>query len=192
MGFKRRDPTFVKRLFAERAQTGNLTQDDCDDLIRSLGINPNHLEEEGPAGESLGGPIDLSAFSCLLSRPTALRQWAASMPLAELLADAIHCALPGMGDPLREASELTPDVIVLVCEAVRCGLERMLAEQVRMLKEGLALMAAAETSRAAGKYTVVPMSAGTADDYHRGLEGRIGAGRAPGSVVRAKSACSVI
>ncbi len=180
MGFKRRDPAFVAQHFAEHAPTGTLAQDALDGLLRSMGMEPDHLEEEGPADEGSAGFIDLSALTGLLAKPTALRQWAASMPLAEMLADALQRALPGEGDPLREASKLAPDVIGLVCEAVRCGLERMLAEQARTLREGFALMAAAETNQAAGKYTVISMSAGTADDYHRGLEGRIGAGRAGG------------
>ena len=174
MGFKRRDPAFVARRFADHAPTGSLTRDALGGLLCSLGIDPSHLDEEAPSEEDPDGSMDLPALLGLLVKPTALRQWAASMPLAELLADALQRALPGEGDPLREASELVPDAIGLVCEAVRGGLERMLAEQARALREGFALMAAAETNRAAGKYTVVSMSAGTADDYHRGLEGRIG------------------
>jgi hypothetical protein len=176
-GFKRRDPAFVARLFAEYAPTGALAQNALDDLLCSLGIDPAQFKEEKPSNDSSGGSIDFSEFSSLLSKPTALQQWTASMPVAELLADALQRALPGIGDPLREASELAADATALVCEAVRCGLERMLAEQTQTLREGFALMAAAETNRAAEKYTVVSMSAGTADDYHRGLEGRIGAER---------------
>jgi hypothetical protein len=176
MGFKRRDPAFVARRFAEHAPNGALAKDALDGLLRSLGMEPGYLEEEGPFDEATTGSMDLPALTGLLAKPTALRQWAASMPLAELLGDALQRALLGAADPLREASKLAPDVIGLVCVAVRCGLERMLAEQVRALRDGYAMMAAAKTNRAAGKYTVISMSAGTADDYHRGLEGRIGEG----------------
>jgi hypothetical protein len=108
-------------------------------------------------------------------KPTALRKWAESMPWAELVADAISVKDPS--DPIPELCQLEAWQVAAISDAIRDGVERMLMENVEILKEGRRVAAereAAEAGPAGAKFQVFAMSAGRVEDFHRGLEDRVG------------------
>ncbi len=84
---------------------------------------------------------------------------------------------------LRAISELTvPEVRVVACE-FSIGLERMLLDGISMLKTSFVAMdekmqAQKENDHVASKFAVpTEMQCGNIDDFHHGLEGRIGESR---------------
>ncbi len=114
--------------------------------------------------------------------PAAVSSWVRSLPLAEVIIDALP--RPPAGDArhrLRAVAELSADELRLAARGAAAGLERLLREGVAELRVGFraydARLAASEALRAcaARKFEVPPaMKCGTIDDFHAGLEGRIG------------------
>ncbi len=105
-----------------------------------------------------------------------------SLPLAEVLFDALPRPRPGdTRHPLRVIAELSPAELALTARGAAVGLERLLRECAGELQRGFrafdAKLAASKKLRAcaARKFEApTEMKCGTIDDFHAGLEGRIG------------------
>ena len=112
-----------------------------------------------------------------------LERWAKSVPLHHVLADAIpydEDDLLKETDWLRKVSELDNAAIDTVCTGFLHGLKRVVAESVQSLRSAYTTMDAAKQSNdQSTKFVVNKMSCGATDDFHRGLEGRVGAYEPP-------------
>jgi hypothetical protein len=185
VGFKRRRGSFVKDIFYRYSETSSiaghpkaiipktrlrrvlneldillLDEKDVDELFHEYNFQEVNRHE-----------IDLDEFLLLAERPRVVDEWARSLPLADVLADAIP-RMPGL-DPLHVVSRLSTDEIAVICQAMLPGIERILAEAVSALK------AQFQPSKdinwgTESKFNLIPISCGKIADFHKGVQGRIG------------------
>ncbi len=108
-----------------------------------------------------------------MQRPTPLEQWAATLPLSNLLA----CSIPIKKgkDPLRVVCELTKEEYQDVQEVFTVGLRDLFLNHQSLLKASLETMDEKSNSNiTASKFATFSMSCGVIDDFHRGLSNRVG------------------
>jgi hypothetical protein len=148
------------------ASIGDITREDVsreDAIFRSLDRNGD-------------GILDLSEFKQAVKTPSALEEWAQSLPLAQLLVDAIPKKVGR--DHLRVTSGLTTEDVDEVCDGFSAGLRRILNESVGQLKAAFESMDRARENPAGGKFRVdLPpnkLRCGSIEDFHKGLSSRIG------------------
>lgn len=157
----------------------HLTHDSLPLFLRDVGIRiPVSKDMFQVLDTNDDGVLSWEEVQKLLEWPTPMKRWAASLPLAELLADAI--LVENHEDPVEEISNLDDAQVSTICECLLQGLHRILKENVALLRKGLSAQSAKAQSQMEGegagvKFQVVKqMSAGSVDDFHGGLEGRIG------------------
>ena len=177
-GFLRRDPSHVKTIFDQHndGKSASIAKGKLHSALSNLGVDVDvertaELLEEFDSDAS--GGLDFEEFQRLLHRSNRLFEWAKSLPLHELLADAIPRRAGR--DPLRVVSEMTEEEISWVCRAFQEGLSKMLREGSAELKQAFAVSdRRAETEDVDSKFNVVPLSCGRITDFHAGVEERIG------------------
>jgi hypothetical protein len=132
------------------------------------------------------GGLDLDEFHRAINRPSELEQWCSTLPLAKLLsfcletplADAAAASHAILADPVRRVSELSPQDLDRVAEEFWGGVRRLLGEQASQLNRCYAELDQKAVERADGssaKFQTFSMSAGTVEDFHKGLTNRVGA-----------------
>ena len=133
------------------------------------------------------GGLDLEEFRRVIARPTELEQWCSTLPLAKLLSCCLEGTLAGaaaasphaaLADPVRRVCSMSPQDLDRVSEEFWVGSRRLLAEQASQLKRCYAELdskAAEVGDGSSGKFQTFSMSAGTVEDFHKGLTDRVGA-----------------
>ncbi len=126
----------------------------------------------------------LNQFGWRLQPPSALGGWVQSLPIASLLLDALPRPKPqNSRNWLRAVSELTAPEVRVVATEFALGLERMLMENLSVLKDSFSALdkktRESEVSKlnVASKFSISEskeMKCGTIEDFHHGLVGRIG------------------
>ena len=84
---------------------------------------------------------------------------------------------PVQVDPLIVVSELSLNEISEICKAFGQGLQGVLQQNVDILKQSLQAMhlkSKSDTSSSSPKFEICAINAGSIDDFHEGLAGRIG------------------
>jgi hypothetical protein len=143
--------------------------------------------DEGEAREFLrtkGGAcdsVDLDDFRRAAAKQWDVDVWAQSLPLAPMLADALpRCT--GC-KRLRALCSLTEEEIRAIADGYRDGLQRVLTQHVGYLRvafEALDRLGATPRNHAAPKFELPAMSCGNIQDFHAGLQKRIGEAVRPG------------
>jgi hypothetical protein len=177
LGFKRRDASFVQIVFDKHhdRQSGSISKSSLHSVLKELGLDidqqrANELFDEFDSDNSDG--LSLQELQQLLQKASRLHEWAKGLPLHALLADAIP-RKPGI-DSLRVVCGLTDSERLAVCEAVRSGLERMLKESSELLQKAFCVSDERKEAIDGSKFNIVPVSCGSVNDFHAGVEGRIG------------------
>jgi hypothetical protein len=177
LGFQRRDASHVKNAFDKHCDlhSASISDSRLHSVLIELGLDidqqrATELFDEFDTDSSEG--LSFLELQQLLHKPSRLHEWAKGLPLHELLADAIP-RKPGT-DPLRVVSRLTDGERVAVCEAVRNGLERMLKESSELLEKAFSVSDQRKNAIDGSKFNIVPVSCGNVNDFHAGVEGRIG------------------
>ena len=149
--------------------------------------------------------VDYDQFCRLLQAHDPVKQWATELGLGDMLADALThgCVLgaastpsgedgnsgggPDSHDMLRAVAQLSREQVLQSVEALAAGLRRSVTaavDELRASLEHLDQMAAKQAEDAAGgaaaKFQVVTMASGKVDDFHAGLDERIGEPRGGG------------
>jgi hypothetical protein len=147
------------------------------EALQAMGICVD-VDEAEEFLRSKGGDVasvDAAEFQQAVGRQWAVEVWAKSLPLAEMLADALPSCT---GCPrLRAVSDLHEKEIVAIADGYRDGLIQILVEHVAMLKNAYLAMAEYATKSRTGcakKFEVSSMSSGKIEDFHDGLQKRIG------------------
>lgn len=179
-GYKRRDPTFVERAFNHHSvrtdlESCFLPKDKIHAVLTDLDVyvdqkEADQLFDEFDTDNSDG--LDLFEFQRLLQKSRQISEWAKTLDLHEILSDAIP-RKPGQ-DPLRVVSTLTDNERLDICRAVQAGLERLLQESSASLKAAFDANDQREKGDGGSKFNLVPVSCGNVEDFHAGVEGRIG------------------
>jgi hypothetical protein len=119
--------------------------------------------------------LSFSEFENIVSQLSDIERWALSLPVHYLLADAVSCIEREGAHAMEKASNLTETDIQEICHGVVDGMKKIFATKVSELKQAFDAMRASQAEHVAGsKFTVGTMSSGGAEDFHKGLEGRIG------------------
>jgi hypothetical protein len=108
----------------------------------------------------------------LLKKPNRLEEWARSLPLSEIIADAFP-AKPGQ-DPLRVASELSDFEVSVVCSVFCYGFKKKLMKSLKSLKNAFEVTDNRDVTDGGSKFNVLPLSCGDISAFHDGVEARIG------------------
>jgi hypothetical protein len=126
------------------------------------------------------GLIDFTDFKAAALRPTVLELWCQRIPWWQAVADAIS-VLQSQEDPLRTVAQLTDAQIEVICEEAGKQIRSLLREQVHQLQTAYAARdaRAAASKGTQSKFTTFKASAGTCNDFHMGLSGRVGESRPP-------------
>jgi hypothetical protein len=198
-GFDRRSSSFVEAVFTShcipdetkylnpKGSTGIVEK--CPSIIPKanicaalidLGINMDDqgasiLFQEFDTDKSNG--LSLEEFQQLVRKPPRIVEWARTLGLPEVLADAMPCKHGA--DALRMVSELTDDEIENVIGALLNGLRTILRKSANELKEAfvasdMRMKNNMSETKNGSKFDLIPLSCGTIDDFHIGLERRIG------------------
>jgi hypothetical protein len=119
--------------------------------------------------------LSVSEFESIVSQLSDLERWALSIPVHFLLADAVSCIDCKGAHAMEKASNLTERDIHEICNGIVDGLRKIVGSKVFELKQAFDAMRASQSEQVAGsKFTVGTMSSGGPEDFHKGLEGRIG------------------
>ncbi len=124
------------------------------------------------------GGLDEKEFTKAVKYPGKVEQWADSLPLSKLLAHCLSFKFKEADDPLREVSRLSSDELRASANAFGEGVETILGDAVGELKRCFAemdRMAAESAAAASSKFQTFKMSSGSVEDFHSGLQGRVGA-----------------
>jgi hypothetical protein len=119
--------------------------------------------------------INFEDFKAAALRPTLIELWCQQIPWWQAVADAIPVP-HDQEDPLQTVAQLTDADIRVICEEAEKSLLSLLTESVHQLKKAYdARSARAESSLGIqSKFTTFKASAGTCDNFHDGLSGRVG------------------
>jgi hypothetical protein len=121
------------------------------------------------------GQLNFDEFKEAMLRLSPLEMWCQRVPWWQDVADAIPTP-NDQQDTLRALSQLTDVQIDAICAQASLGISVRLKDQAHKLRVAYKEMdAKAATHHTGCKFTTFKASAGTCDDYHRGLSGRVGA-----------------
>ena len=120
--------------------------------------------------------LSFAEFENIVSQLSELERWALSIPVHYLLADAVSCIEREGAHAMEKASNLTETDIHEICNGIVDGMRKIVASKVSELKQAYDAMHASQAEQVAGgtKFIVGSMSSGGTEDFHKGLEGRIG------------------
>ena len=183
-GFLRRDTAHVKSVFDRhcafkgsdhRAHLSYIPKEKLQTVLKDLDVDVDAkqadvLFDEFDPDKSYG--LDFDEFMLLLKNSTPISEWGNNLMLCELLADAIP-KVPGI-HPLRVVSKLTRSDVHSICEGMMEGLERIIWESALDLNSAFEAMDRKVQGHDDSKFSMIPMSCGKIDDFHAGIESRIG------------------
>jgi hypothetical protein len=119
------------------------------------------------------GFLNLDEFRRAVQSSSEMEQFIShSISIVEM----ISAALPrdDSKEPIDVFRMLTPLQITAISNAVSEGLAIMLSEKVAKLGEGFAAAEAKKSGNSAAKFAIFELSAGSVQDYHKGLSSRVG------------------
>jgi hypothetical protein len=151
--------------------------------LKQLGISI----DEGEAQEFLrtkGGArgfVDSDEFRRAAAKKWDVDAWAQSLPLAPMLVDALPQSTGC--NRLRAVCSLTEEEVRAIADGYRDGLQRLLMQHLVHLRAAymaLDKLAAMPVNGASQKFELSSMSCGSIQDFHAGLQKRIGEAVCPG------------
>jgi hypothetical protein len=141
-----------------------LTQDEAAAVFESVDTDEN-------------GGLDLQEFTKAINRPSKVQQWIETLPLAPLLAHCLSFKGGDSSDPLREVSGLSADELRASTQAYCESAQKVLADALRDLKkcyDAMDALAASSSANGNSKFQTPKMSAGSVEEFYKGLVGRVG------------------
>ena len=176
-GISRQDDSFLETFFQEKTgNSGNLSKQQFNSALVELGIRLKEDEIDvifRTVDVNKDGVMDLEEFKKAVRFPTPIQQLISTLPITQIFADA----MPDMmgNECLRQFGQVTPEQIEDICKEALPFLKTILTDAVTKVRVSLETMDKVEASRGASKFEVPPeMSAGSVEDFHGGLTGRIG------------------
>ncbi len=179
--FNLRDASYVSELFNKHADsaTNLMAADSIRNALREIGVQLT-ADEAVVVFETFdtdeNGGLDLQEFMKAIKYPSKVEQWVETLPLSKLLAQCL--SFKEGDDPLREVSSLSSDEVRVSVTAYTESLQTILSDAVGELKKCYAEMdrlAKQSANDAGSKFQTFKMSSGGVEDFHNGLQGRVGA-----------------
>jgi Ca2+-binding EF-hand superfamily protein len=180
-GINRRDDEVLKNVFERTIRKSGspaLSTELFTSALEELGL---HLKEDEikalfhTVDVNNDGVMDFEEFKRAVQYPSAIEQLISTLHINKIFADAFM--VPDiMGDePLRQFGQISSEQIKEICKAAIPFLETALTEAKEKIRVSYEAMDKSEASKRGKKFEVPPeMSAGTVEDFHRGLSGRVG------------------
>lgn len=144
--------------------------------LKKLGISVDEGEAQAFLRTKGGARafVDPDEFRRAATKKWCVDAWAQSLPLAQMLVDALPQSTGC--NRLRAVCSLTEEDIRVIADGYRDGLQRLLRQhqvQLRAAYEALDKLVATPNG-AARKFELPAMSCGSIQDFHAGLQKRIG------------------
>jgi hypothetical protein len=181
--FKRLDENHVRTVFKKHSSNGeSLRRDNLEPALIELGIcvKGNGLDDLYRLLDlNHDGTLEFEEFQRALACSSEIEQWAASLPFAGLLA----CCLPpiggGDGDATRELCAVTPEELAASLDAFATGARHLITERLQDLQAGFdeldrRVRVQECVNAVGGKFSSAGLEWGTIEDFHKGIQGRIG------------------
>ncbi len=120
------------------------------------------------------GKLDFGEFRAAVQSPSLLEEWARSLNVHQLVADAIP--RKEGENPLMTASNLSSEDISKIADGVSEALQEILKVEVEKLRASFAKMAEQDANNLALKFQskAPKMNSGNFEDFHCGLTAHIG------------------
>jgi hypothetical protein len=178
-GITRRDSSRLEEIFDKHKDpaTNSILKEQFVTILESLGVFPENEPasvDESNYGSIDHGAIDFQEFKRAASVSSALERLIRTLPLVEMVADALPKEKGR--DPIRLFSEITTIQIQDIFSALLPHLEKLLIDCAKKLKASFDRMDTVQAEAAMGvnKFELIPMSVGKIDDFHQGLSSRVG------------------
>ena len=182
---RRRRNEDVKSVFEIHAdpKTKLISSSKLQNALKEFGILLNVTEAEKlmiAMDTDCNGGLDLQEFTTALNQPpTQVEQFVDTLPLTGMLAACL--SEPGSEDPLKALCNIAPDSSDLTSriDAFTLSLRKLLQSELVKLREMVDAMEAEKdewAGNAGSKFAagMVGMNAGTTDEFHRGIQERLG------------------
>jgi len=179
--FARREGSVLGKAFDKFSieETKELEISKLSDALKSVGIfrdDRELVEVSTMMDVDKNGAINKDQFLDITRTPTSMDQWARTLPLGDLLSS---CLPHKEGEPLQVVGSLTEEELLNVEQAFQRGFKRLFEESAAQLREAVEVTKrsaeAALNDKGVSKYSTFKMSCGNVDNFHEGLQGRIGA-----------------
>ena len=182
---RRRNEQFVRGVFDRHVDpvTKLLSANKLQGALSEFGVQLTASEacELMVAKDTDGnGGLDFQEFTTALNQPpTQVEQFVDTLPLTGMLAACLSD--PGADDPLKALCNIAPDSSGLISriDAFALSLRKVLQSELVKLQHMVVAMEAEKDSwagNAGSKFAagMVGMNAGTTDEFHRGIQERLG------------------
>ena len=178
-GFRRRSAEGVRAAYEQHKdpRTHLIMPNMLGPALKTLGWDVHAMSELLEFADlNKDGGLDFQEFSLLLAKSTPIEEWAGTLPLAQIVADALPRNDCRNKEQLRYLSRISRDQLEESCVAITEGVRRALHEQLAALKEAFERLDGQEAaaSNASKKFQICKMSVGDISNFHQGLAARIG------------------
>jgi hypothetical protein len=172
-GFNRRNEEYVRNTFdsLKHSDTGLIVGTSLKSALTEVGMNFNSTEID----EVFSAGLDFQDFSSLVSTPSPIEEWVRSLPLSQLVADAMpksDCCR--CKDQLRHLSRISEHQLKDVCDVIMKHLAMIFGEELATLRAAYAKLDSHAVAEHYVKFQICKMRVGNVDDFHKGLSARIG------------------
>ena len=182
VGKRRRSESFIRQVFDKHADKtahnpdGELGVGSLETALLELGVSREAQTVFAAVDVNGDGVVDYEELRAVLGMASAVEAWAKRVPWWQAVADAMPAPEAPGEDPLRTVAGLSDEQLDAVCRVVAEETAAELRRQVKQLEGAFRAMDLArhEAGGAGAKFQLHKASAGTVEDFHAGLGGRVG------------------
>jgi Ca2+-binding EF-hand superfamily protein len=189
-GFRKRSSQEIKRVFDHYADgdhtapsTLHLPKDKLLVAMKEFSVGSRDITNEDLSNleflfssldQNCDGNVDLYEFTHAVQKPSHLEEWVRSLNIHQLVADAIP--RKEGEDALITASKLSSQAISDICTEIVEGLQILISDGVKKLRQGLECMEAREVNKLAVKFQskAPKLNCGSMEDFRLGIMAHIG------------------
>ena len=184
VGRRRRSESLIRQVFDKHAvktahhPDGELGVGSLESALVKLGVSRDSEAHMVLAAADVNGDgvVDYEELGAVVGMASAVDAWAKRVPWWQAVADAMPAPEAPGEDPLRTVAGLSDEQLDAVCRVVAEENAAELRRQVKQLEGAFREMdrARQEAGGAGAKFQLHKASAGTVEDFHAGLGGRVG------------------
>ena len=181
VGRRRRSESFIRQVFDKhtvKTADSELGVRSLDSALVELGVSRDSEAHMVLAAADVNGDgvVDYEELRAVVGMASAVDAWAKRVPWWQAVADAMPAPEAPGEDPLRTVAGLSDEQLDAVCRVVAEENAAELRRQVKQLEGAFREMdrARQEAGGAGAKFQLHKASAGSVDDFHAGLGGRVG------------------
>ena len=182
VGKRRRDESFIRQVFDTHAvktphhPDGELSVGSLAPALVELGVSGDAQTVFARMDVDGDGMVDYEEFRAVVGMGSSVEAWAKRVPWWQAVADAVAVADARGEDPLRAVAGLSDEQMDAVCRVVAEETAAELRRQVKQLEGAFRQMdlSKQEASGAGAKFQTFKANAGTIENFHAGLGGRVG------------------